>query len=159
VENMTDKKNFYRVLNEDLKALIEDETDWVANCANCSALLFNRMTDINWAGFYILKEGVLVLGPFQGKPACVRIPMGKGVCGTAALKRETQVVEDVHRFEGHIACDEASRSEIVVPIIRNNRVIGVLDIDSPVLKRFDQADAEGLSDTVALLNRYNRWSD
>ncbi|HBN82351.1 MAG TPA: hypothetical protein DDZ89_00755 [Clostridiales bacterium] len=115
------------------------------------------MPDINWAGFYFLKNNELVLGPFQGKPACIRIPLGKGVCGTAAVTRKIQVVEDVHQFEGHIACDEASQSEIVLPILYDQRLIGVLDIDSPLLKRFDQTDAQGLTDSLALLNQYNRW--
>ena len=154
---MSEKKELYHRLNTQLKALIENETDWLANCANCSALLYTTLPDINWAGFYFLKDNELVLGPFQGKPACIRIPVGKGVCGTAAKTKKIQLVEDVHRFEGHIACDEASRSEIVLPIEYNQQMIGVLDIDSPLLKRFDQTDAQGLADSVALLNQYNRW--
>ena len=130
IQNSKEKHEFYRNLNIHLKALVEDETDWLANCANFSALLFSQMPDINWAGFYFLKNNELVLGPFQGKPACIRIPLGKGVCGTAAVTRKIQVVEDVHQFEGHIACDEASKSEIVLPILYDQRLIGVLDIDS-----------------------------
>ncbi|RPJ67669.1 GAF domain-containing protein [Alteromonas sediminis] len=119
--------------------------------ANISALLFNQMDDVNWAGFYLYKEEQLVLGPFQGQPACIRIPMGKGVCGTAAQTRITQRIDDVHVFEGHIACDAASNSEIVIPVVKNDKLIGVLDIDSPVFARFDEIDEKGLSDVVANL--------
>ncbi|GAX91865.1 GAF domain-containing protein [Effusibacillus lacus] len=138
------KQDFYLTLAEQLEHLLEGETDWLANLANASALLWMQLDDINWAGFYLLKEGELVLGPFQGKPACVRIPVGKGVCGTAAATKATQLVRDVHQFPGHIACDAASRSEIVVPILIGNRVVGVLDIDSPILARFDETDQAGL---------------
>ncbi|MFU8817544.1 MAG: GAF domain-containing protein [Pseudomonadales bacterium] len=131
-------------------ALLAGETDMVANAANLSALLFNTLADVNWAGFYFFKNGGLVVGPFQGKPACVRIPLGQGVCGTAALRRETIVVADVHAFPGHIACDAASNSEIVVPLIRNDALLGVLDIDSPRLARFGEPDREGLEALAAL---------
>ena len=132
------------------RALLAGEADAVANAANLSALLFNTLPDVNWAGFYFLKDGGLVVGPFQGKPACVRIPLGQGVCGTAALRRETIVVEDVHAFPGHIACDAASNSEIVIPLIRNQEVLGVLDIDSPRLARFAEGDRQGLEAIAAL---------
>jgi GAF domain-containing protein len=132
----------YDDLMSDLRGLLEGESDPIANAANTAAVLWQYLADINWAGFYFLKEGELVLGPFQGKPACVRIPMGDGVCGTAAARRETVVVPDVHAFPGHIACDSASNSEIVVPLLRNGQVLGVLDIDSPSLNRFDDADRQ-----------------
>ena len=120
----------------ELRALLHGETDPVANAANMAALIFQRVPRLNWAGFYFLKDGVLVVGPFQGLPACTRIPLGRGVCGTAAQLRETIVVPDVHAFEGHIACDSASRSEIVVPLVSGGQVIGVLDVDSPEPDRF-----------------------
>ena len=128
------KQEFYRQLNASLAALLEGERDWIANLANAAALLYHTLPEINWAGFYLLPggSGELVLGPFQGKPACVRIKLGQGVCGTAAKSRETQVVPDVHAFPGHIACDAASRSEIVVPLTDGSEVVGVMDIDSPV---------------------------
>ena len=116
------------------------ETDPVANMANTAAVLFNGLPQLNWAGFYVLRGDTLVLGPFQGKPACVRIPLGKGVCGTAAQTGQTQLVKNVHEFKGHIACDSASNSEIVVPIFKDGHVWGVLDIDSPVLARFNETD-------------------
>ena len=122
------------------EALLEGHTDWVANAANIAALIWMNLADINWAGFYFLKGNELILGPFQGKPACVSIPMGQGVCGTAAQSRENQRVEDVHEFEGHIACDVDSRSELVVPLIRSGQVIGVLDLDSPIRNRFTAGD-------------------
>lgn len=126
------------------------ETDPVANMANMSAVLFNGLENLNWAGFYVLRGDTLVLGPFQGKPACVRIPLGKGVCGTAAQTGQTQLVKNVHEFKGHIACDSASNSEIVVPIFKDGHVWGVLDIDSPVLARFDETDKDYLERTVHL---------
>jgi GAF domain-containing protein len=126
------------------RALVDGERDPIANAANLAALLYGAVPDINWAGFYLLKEGELVLGPFQGKPACVRIALGKGVCGTAAQRRETIVVDDVHAFPGHIACDAGSNAEIVVPLLRYGTVIGVLDIDSPRFARFDAEDRKGL---------------
>ena len=123
-----------------VQELLAGENDPIANAANLSALIYHSLENINWAGFYFLKNKELVLGPFQGKPACVRIPLGKGVCGTAAAQRKTQLVADVHQFPGHIACDEASNSEIVIPLIQNDQVIGVLDIDSPVKNRFTEND-------------------
>ncbi|WP_240759567.1 GAF domain-containing protein [Lichenicoccus roseus] len=123
-----------------IRSVVAGEPDFVANCANAAALLFERLPQVNWAGFYILRGEVLVLGPFQGRVACVRISLGQGVCGTAAARRETIVVPDVHQFPGHIACDAASRSEIVVPLLRGDRLLGVLDIDSPVTARFSDAD-------------------
>ena len=155
---VTDNKtDFYIELNTLLTGLISDEPDWHANASNASALLFQMIPNINWAGLYLLKEGELVLGPFQGKPACVRIQMGKGVCGTAALTREIQVVEDVEKFPGHIACDAASQSEIVIPIIKKDKLIGVLDIDSPIKGRFDNQDAIGFSLFVDILNQFINW--
>ncbi len=149
----TDKKAFYVELKAVHAALIDGESDWLANLANTAALLYAELPEVNWAGFYLYKEGELVLGPFQGKPACVRIPLGKGVCGTAAQRRETLVVPDVHLFPGHIACDAASRAEIVVPWLAGDRLVGVLDVDSPHRHRFDAGDAAGLADIVALLGQ------
>jgi GAF domain-containing protein len=146
----TSKPELYQHLAAQLRALIEGEKDFIANAANFAALLYHSLPDLNWAGLYLLKDGELVLGPFQGKPACVRIAVGKGVCGTAALLRETVVVQNVHEFPGHIACDEASNSEIVVPIINNESLFGVLDLDSPKLARFTDEDAEGLNEVVKI---------
>ena len=151
------KIKFYNELNAYLTELISEEPNWLANAANASALLYQMLPDINWAGFYLFTSGGLVLGPFQGKPACVRIALGKGVCGTAAKTREIQVVQDVEQFPGHIACDGASQSEIVLPILIDDRLIGVLDIDSPVKGRFDHFDAVGLSTFVEILNQYIKW--
>ena len=134
----------YAELARDLTALLTGEHDLIANAANTSALIYDALPELNWAGFYLYKDGALVLGPFQGKPACVRIAMGKGVCGTAAARRATVVVEDVHAFPGHIACDSASNSEIVIPLLRGAQLLGVLDVDSPKPRRFDAADARGL---------------
>ena len=134
----------YADLARDLRALLAGERDLVANAANTAALIWEALPDLNWSGFYLYKSGELVLGPFQGKPACVRIGMGKGVCGTAASRRETVVVEDVHAFPGHIACDSASNSEIVIPLVRGSELLGVLDLDSPLHARFGGADARGL---------------
>lgn len=134
----------YTLLQSQLTALTADEQDALANASNFVALLFNALEDVNWVGIYVLRGEELVLGPFQGKPACVRIPIGNGVCGTAAATQETQLVADVHAFPGHIACDVDSRSEIVVPLQVAGQLIGVLDIDSPSLDRFDSADQEGL---------------
>ena len=133
----------YRSLERELSALLADEHDLVANAANCASLLYHTLPDVNWVGFYFLRDDELVVGPFQGKPACVRIALGKGVCGTAAVERKTQVVADVERFPGHIACDPASRSEIVVPLVRRGELLGVLDIDSPKRARFDADDEVG----------------
>jgi GAF domain-containing protein len=145
-----DKPTAYAELETSLRALLEGEHDLVANAANVAALLFWSLPQLNWAGFYLVepRRGDLLLGPFQGKPACVRIPIGRGVCGTAAARRETIVVPDVHAFPGHIACDSASNSEIVVPVVRDGELLGVLDLDSPVPSRFDDADARGLEALV-----------
>ena len=132
------------------RALFEGERDFTANAANLASLLYHTLPDLNWAGFYWMKGGELVLGPFQGKPACVRIAIGRGVCGTAARERKTIVVPDVHAFPGHIACDSASNSEIVVPLLRDGEVIGVMDLDSPVPGRFTQEDAAGLEAVARL---------
>lgn len=138
------KNEFYKELLTQAKGLMSGESDLIANMANLSALMFNRMEKVNWAGFYLYKEDQLVLGPFQGQPACIRIPVGRGVCGTAAQSLQTQLVEDVHAFEGHIACDAASNSEIVIPLLLNGKLLGVLDIDSPEYSRFDEEDKAGL---------------
>jgi len=134
----------YTELARDLRALLQGERDLVANAANTAALVYDALPGLNWAGFYLYKSGELVLGPFQGKPACVRIAIGKGVCGTAAARRQTVLVEDVHAFPGHIACDSASNSEIVIPLLRGDELLGVLDLDSPQHARFGPADASGL---------------
>ncbi|MEO0031397.1 MAG: hypothetical protein RIS94_1155 [Pseudomonadota bacterium] len=138
------KAELYRELREAALALTEGERDGVANMANLAALIGLFLPDLNWAGFYRMVEGELVLGPFTGKPACIRIPLGRGVCGAAAATGETQLVRDVHAFPGHIACDAASRSELVVPVVRDGAVIAVIDLDSPVLARFDAEDAAGV---------------
>ena len=138
------KQQQYSQLISQAKSLVSGEQDLIANMANISALLFNGLEDVNWAGFYLYKDEQLVLGPFQGQPACIRIPMGKGVCGTSASTQTVQRIDDVHGFDGHIACDAASNSEIVVPIVVNNALIGVLDIDSPNHARFTQDDEDGL---------------
>jgi GAF domain-containing protein len=140
----------YPELLAQARGLFEGERDFTANAANLAALIFNALPDLNWTGFYWLKEGELVLGPFQGKPACVRIALGKGVCGTAAQERRTVIVPDVNEFPGHIACDAASRSEVVIPLLQAGRVIGVLDLDSPKLARFTPEDALGLEALAAL---------
>ncbi|HEY0681880.1 MAG TPA: GAF domain-containing protein [Steroidobacter sp.] len=145
------KPVLYQQLVQELQGLIAGERDFIANLANSAALIYHSLPDLNWAGFYLLKEGELVVGPFQGKPACVRIAIGKGVCGTAAAQRATQLVRNVHEFPGHIACDAASNSEIVVPMIRNGELLGVLDLDSPKLARFDEQDKKGLEQFVAAL--------
>ena len=140
----------YGVLARDLEALLSGERDLIANAANTAALIYDALPDLNWAGLYLYKSGELVLGPFQGKPACVRIALGKGVCGTAAELRQTVLVEDVHAFPGHIACDSASNSEIVIPLVRNGELLGVLDLDSPKLRRFDAADQRGLENLARI---------
>jgi L-methionine (R)-S-oxide reductase len=144
------KREIYHDLALQADGLLRGERDAIANAANLSSLIFNGLDDLNWAGFYFLKNGLLVLGPFQGNPACVRIEMGKGVCGSAAERRETIIVEDVEKFPGHIACDVASRSEIVVPLVRDRKLIGVLDIDAPVVARFDAADCVGIEHLAQL---------
>lgn len=151
MEECTDSKaQLYDQLASQLRSLLEGEGDLIANAANCASLVFHSLPDLNWAGFYFRKDGELVLGPFQGRPACVRIVIGKGVCGAAAARLETVIVANVHEFPGHIACDSASNSEIVVPIIHNEELIGVLDLDSPVLARFDHEDAAGLEKLVEM---------
>ena len=144
------KPKLYASLVVQLLSLLKDEHDFIANAANFSALLFNSLPNVNWAGFYFLKGEELVLGPFQGNPACVRLPMGKGVCGVAAQQLETIIVPNVHEFPGHIACDVASNSEIVVPLFDGERLLGVLDLDSPTIGRFDDQDAEGLNELVTV---------
>jgi L-methionine (R)-S-oxide reductase len=151
IDSSLPKPALYRELVQQLKGLVAGERDFIANLANAAALIYHSLPELNWAGFYLLKEGELVVGPFQGKPACVRIPLGKGVCGTAAAQRMTQVVRDVNQFPGHIACDAASNSEIVVPMLRDGELIGVLDLDSPKLARFDEEDRQGLEQFVASL--------
>ena len=144
----------YNLLCEQLRALSEDNPHRIAKLANASALIYQGLDRLNWAGFYFLEGGKLVLGPFQGRPACIEIPMGRGVCGTAAKLDQTQLVKDVHAFPGHIACDSASRSEIVVPLHENGIVTGVLDIDSPVENRFDEADRAGVEAFARILEQF-----
>jgi L-methionine (R)-S-oxide reductase len=144
------KTELYHQLASQLRSLLVGERDLIANAANLSSLIFHSQPDLNWAGFYFVKHGELVLGPFQGKPACVRIKIGDGVCGTAAEKRQTLIVPNVHEFPGHIACDSASNSEIVVPIVNNGKLIGVLDLDSPIMSRFDETDADGLERLIKI---------
>ena len=141
----------YNLLSEQLKALAEDEPKYIPVLSNASALIFENLEDLNWAGFYLMDEGSLLLGPFQGKVACIRIELGKGVCGTAAKEDKTLLVSDVHQFAGHIACDSASNSEIVIPIHKDGKIVGVLDIDSPSLNRFSEEDREGLEKFVKVL--------
>jgi GAF domain-containing protein len=141
----------YSALNKELSALISGVPHPIANMANAASLLYNSLEDLNWAGFYLMENGILVLGPFMGKPACIEIPVGKGVCGTAWERRETIVVPDVHKFPGHIACSSLSQSEIVVPIFHNNEIHAVLDIDSKELATFDEVDKEWLEKIVTLL--------
>lgn len=155
---MTDKTELYATLLQQAEALFSGEHDQIANAANLSALIWNALPDLNWAGVYRFDGHELVLGPFQGKPACVRIAMGKGVCGTAAAKRETIIVPDVHQFEGHIACDSASNSEIVVPLVRGDTLHGVLDLDSSKFNRFDDEDRKGLEALAACWARAIRSS-
>lgn len=151
------KKDLYALLAEQLTALTDGETHVIPNLANCSALLFHALKDINWAGFYLVETNettgkeYLLLGPFQGKTACIRIPSGRGVCGTALAEDKIQLVKNVHEFPGHIACDSASNSEIVLPVHKNGKVTAVLDIDSPVAARFDEEDQEGLQRLVEIL--------
>jgi len=147
----TSKTELYDQLASQLSSLLAGERDLVANAANFSSLVFHALPDLNWAGFYFAKDGELVLGPFQGKPACVRIRVGQGVCGTGASKCETVIVPNVHEFPGHIACDSASNSEIVVPLMKDSRLIGVLDLDSPSIGRFDADDADGLQKLARIL--------
>ena len=150
---MSKKSEQYKLMNAQLASLIEDVPHRIANMANASALLYDTLEDLNWAGFYLMENGILVLGPFQGKTACIEIRVGKGVCGTAVERGEIMLVEDVHQFPGHIACDSASNSEIVLPIHANGEIIGVLDIDSPSLARFDEEDRAGLAEFVRIFER------
>ncbi|EPJ92549.1 GAF domain-containing protein [Pseudomonas psychrophila] len=145
--------NGYTLLQAQLESLLADERDFIANAAQFSAFLFHQLDDLNWAGFYLNRNEELVLGPFQGQIACVRIPFGRGVCGAAAASRETQRVEDVHAFAGHIACDSASNSELVVPLIKDGRLIGVLDLDSPSVGRFSEQDQQGIEALAAIFLR------
>ncbi len=144
------KAELYSHLAAQMRSLLAGERDFIANAANVSSLLFHSLPDLNWAGFYLLKEGELVLGPFQGQPACVRIAMGRGVCGTAAEIRQVVIVPNVDEFPGHIACDSKSRSEIVVPLVKGEQLVGVLDLDSPLLGRFDDEDARGLNELARM---------
>ena len=143
----------YSLLCQQLESLVEGVPYKVANLANASALLYETLDNLNWAGFYLLEGDTLILGPFQGKPACICIPVGKGVCGTAVKNRETVLVKNVHEFEGHIACDSASNSEIVIPIFHDEEIVGVLDIDSPIVGRFDLDDQKGLERFLKILEK------
>ncbi len=147
------KNTFYQSLYSQAEALLSDEPDVIANMANLSALLFEQLAEVNWVGFYRMLDNELVLGPFQGKVACIRIPLGRGVCGTAASENSTQRIADVHAFAGHIACDASSNAEIVIPVTVNDAVIAVLDIDSTAFNRFDEEDQSGLENIVRLLER------
>jgi L-methionine (R)-S-oxide reductase len=153
---MSDKSELYRELSESLAALLAAEANFIANAANMAALIYHGLPDLNWAGFYFHDGTELVLGPFQGKPACVRIPIGKGVCGASAARGETLLVPDVHEFPGHIACDAASSSELVVPLIEAGAIIGVLDLDSPLPARFDNFDRVGCEQLVAQFLAHQR---
>jgi L-methionine (R)-S-oxide reductase len=146
----TSKPEFYAGLATQLRGLLDGERNFIANAANFAALVYNTLPDVNWTGFYFRHGEELVLGPFQGKPACVRIPIGSGVCGLSAAQLDTIIVPNVHEFPGHIACDAASNSEIVVPVFDGERLLGVLDLDSPLLERFDEQDAEGLNELVTI---------
>jgi len=148
---VSSKSELYDQLATQLSSLLAGELDLIANAANFSSLIFHSLPDLNWTGFYFEKDGELVLGPFQGQPACVRIKIGQGVCGAGAAKCETVIVPNVHEFPGHIACDSASNSEIVVPLMKDSRLIGVLDLDSPSFERFDDQDASGLENLVRIL--------
>ncbi|KRD93851.1 histidine kinase [Bacillus sp. Root239] len=155
VENYSgSKQKDYELVIKQLRALLEGESNTIANLANASALLNQFLNEVNWVGFYLMEDGELVLGPFQGLPACVRIPLGKGVCGTAAQNQRTERVEDVHAFPGHIACDAASQSEIVVPMVKDGKLLGVLDIDSPIKNRFDEIDQQYLEEFVKELTSF-----
>ncbi|MGE7647505.1 GAF domain-containing protein [Peribacillus frigoritolerans] len=148
------KEKNYELVQKQLLSLIEDETNRIANLSNAAALLNQFLDEINWVGFYLYEEDQLILGPFQGLPACVRIPMGKGVCGTSAATEKTLRIEDVHQFPGHIACDAASRSEIVIPLMKDGKFLGVLDIDSPITDRFDEMDQQGLEKFAEILSNH-----
>ncbi|KWW20078.1 hypothetical protein AS888_06575 [Peribacillus simplex] len=148
------KEKNYELVQKQLYALVEDETNRIANLSNAAALLNQFLDEVNWVGFYLYEEDQLILGPFQGLPACVRIPMGRGVCGTSAATAKTLRIEDVHQFPGHIACDAASRSEIVIPLMQEGNLIGVLDIDSPITNRFDEIDQQGLEKFAEILSKH-----
>lgn len=148
----------YELLKKQLVAVLENERNKIANLANCSAILKEALKDTNWVGFYLMNEDELILGPFQGKVACVHISLGKGVCGTAAKKNETMLVSDVHAFSGHIACDSASNSEVVIPLRYQGKVVGVLDIDSPLLNRFNETDALQLEDIAEIIEESCDWT-
>lgn len=154
-----DKKSKYALLAAQMASLAEGCSLPLPALSNCAALLWEALEDVNWAGFYLLKQDALYLGPFQGKVACTTIPVGRGVCGTAAATRQVQLVEDVHAFPGHIACDSASNSEIVLPLIVSERLVGVMDIDSPLLGRFTQEDAEGLAALCRVLTEQIHWQE
>ena len=154
IRAIANKPEFYQEVAAELDSLLSGESDRIANLANAAALLFHRLPEVNWAGFYLLQDSTLVLGPFQGKPACVRIPVGRGVCGSSVARRASVCVSDVHAFPGHIACDSASESELVVPLMRDGEVIGVLDLDSPQRARFDGADQAGCEALVAIIVRH-----
>jgi GAF domain-containing protein len=157
--DFTDKRTGYELLTTQLRGLLEGETDPIANAANTTALIFDALPEVSWAGFYFLRGSELVVGPFQGKPACVRIALGRGVCGTSAARRVTLIVPDVNAFPGHIACDAASQSEVVVPLIAAERLVGVLDLDSARIERFDEADARGLEQLAAIFVRASRLEE
>ncbi|TCP64904.1 GAF domain-containing protein [Baia soyae] len=152
------RKDQYPLILKQLQHLIEGETDWLANLSNSAAHLFHTLGQVNWVGFYLLKQDQLVLGPFQGKPACVRIPVGKGVCGTTVAENKTILVPDVHQFPGHIACDSETNSEIVIPLRAQGEIIGVLDLDSPELERFNEEDQAYLEQYVEYLINHTDWS-
>lgn len=154
---MENKKEMYEIMNGQLEAVIDGEDDKISNLSNASAILMETLKEINWAGFYLMKDGHLQLGPFQGKVACIRIPVGKGVCGTAVAEDRTQRIPDVHKFPGHIACDSASNSEIVIPLHDNGEIVGVLDIDSPIFERFTQEDQAGLEKFAQILEKGCKW--
>ncbi len=154
---ITETLNDYTLMAAQIAALTGSERDTIANLSNAAAVLNMNLSEINWVGFYLLRENQLVLGPFQGKPACIRIPLGKGVCGTAAATDTTQLVKNVHEFPGHIACDSASNSEIVIPLHHDGCLVGVLDIDSPLLGRFDETDQKGLEECARILEENCEW--
>ncbi|WP_186429357.1 GAF domain-containing protein [Clostridium sp. BSD9I1] len=157
-DNLTQKQKYESLLSM-MDSLLKDETDVITNLSNASALIKALVSDVNWAGFYIIKNNELVLGPFQGLPACNRIQIGKGVCGTSAFKGETMLVKDVHSFPGHIACDSQSNSEVVIPLKQNNKVYGVLDLDSPTVGRFNEEDKTYLEKVVEIINKYVNFEE
>jgi GAF domain-containing protein len=148
------KEELYKHINSSVKAMVSEEEDWLANLCNITGLIWDAMEGINWIGFYLLKKDILVLGPFQGKPACTRIKLGEGVCGTAFLRRQPVLVNDVHKFSGHIMCDASSNSEMVIPLLKGDKAIGVLDVDSPLFSRFDDKDVEGFQKLAEIISEY-----